>query len=357
MIKPRSTVPERMRAVVVTEFGSRAELREVPVPTAPAHGVLVKVEVTGLCRSDVGGWLGHDDGITLPHVPGHEFVGTVVATGDEVNDFAVGQRITVPFVCACGDCPDCAAGDGQVCRNQTQPGFTHWGSYADYVVVDHADVNLIAVDDAVDSAAAALLGCRFATAYRGIIHQAQCTGRDRVLVVGCGGVGLSAIMIARSVGAEVVAVDVNADALARAETLGARWTVSSRDKSVADTVSEIDRLVPESVTVSVDALGHESTLSIAVRSLGRRGRHVQIGLLSEPPRVPMGEIIARELALYGSHGMSAQDYPALMAAVRSGELRPHEIVTSRIRLDEVPDALQAVASGTWPGGVTVVDLQ
>ncbi|HEU0164079.1 MAG TPA: alcohol dehydrogenase catalytic domain-containing protein, partial [Thermomicrobiales bacterium] len=202
-----------MRAIFYEQFGVTPRLVDLPKPEPSANGVVVQVEATGLCRSDIFGWRGKDRDIVVPHVPGHELVGTIANVGAEVRNFAVGQRVTVPFVCACGNCDECASGNAQVCRNQTQPGFTHWGSYAEYVAIHDADINLIALPDGMDSGAAALLGCRFATAFRGVVHQAKLTSGQLLLVVGCGGVGLSAVMIGLAVGARVIAVDISRNAL------------------------------------------------------------------------------------------------------------------------------------------------
>ncbi|MFB9839326.1 alcohol dehydrogenase catalytic domain-containing protein, partial [Actinoallomurus acaciae] len=185
-----------MRAVVFEEFGRMPDLREVPDPAPSPAGVVIRVAATGLCRSDWHGWMGHDSDITLPHVPGHELAGVVEAAGPEVTGWRAGDRVTVPFVCACGRCPACAAGEQQVCERQTQPGFTHWGSFAEYVAVENADVNLVGLPEGLGFAAAAGLGCRFATAYRALTAHGRATPGQWVAVHGCGGVGLSAVMIA-----------------------------------------------------------------------------------------------------------------------------------------------------------------
>ncbi len=344
-----------MRGVLVERFGVLPVVTDLPEPVAPPGGVVVRVEVTGLCRSDVHAWLGHDAGVRLPHVPGHELVGVIDQVGDGVASYAVGQRVTTPFVCACGRCPECRSGNAQVCRAQTQPGFTHWGSYAEKVVLHDADVNLVPVPPGLDLGAAALLGCRFATAYRGLVHQARVARGERVLVVGCGGVGLSCVMIARSVGARVVAVDVSEPALAAAARFGAE-VVDSRGLSPDEVVAEVHRRGDgEGVAVAVDARGSEETLGVAIRSLAPRGRHVQIGLLAADPVVPMPEVVARELTILGSHGMAAADYPDLLESVRDGSLRPQDLVEQRIRLDDVPAAMAAMARDELRG-VTVVDV-
>ncbi|MEU2228238.1 zinc-dependent alcohol dehydrogenase family protein [Streptomyces sp. NPDC018347] len=344
-----------MRAVVFEEYGRPAEVREVPEPEPAEHGVVVRVAATGLCRSDWHGWKGHDPDITLPHVPGHELAGVVAAVGGRVTRWRPGDRVTVPFVCACGGCPSCAAGDQQVCERQTQPGFSHWGSFAEYVALGHADVNLVALPDDMPYATAAALGCRFATAFRAVVQQGRVAAGDWVAVHGCGGVGLSAVMIAAASGARVVAVDVSPEALALAERFGAVHTVDAAREP--DTAAAVLALTQGGAHVSLDALGSPATCAASVGSLRRRGRHVQVGLLPSPDGttpVPLARAIALELELLGSHGMAAHAYPGMLGLVRSGVLRPDLLVTRTISLDAAPAALAAM--DTAPGaGVTVID--
>ncbi|MFD9932766.1 zinc-dependent alcohol dehydrogenase family protein [Streptomyces massasporeus] len=344
-----------MRAVVFERYGEAAEVRDVPDPEPAEHGVVVRVEATGLCRSDWHGWQGHDPDIALPHVPGHELAGTVEAVGARVTGWRPGDRVTVPFICACGTCPSCAAGDHQVCVRQTQPGFTHWGSFAQYVALDHADVNLVALPGELSFATAASLGCRFATAYRAVVQQGRVAAGEWVAVHGCGGVGLSAVMIAAAAGARVVAVDVSPGALDLARTFGAARCVDA--SGVPDTAAAVRELTGGGAHLSLDALGSPGTCAASVNGLRRRGRHVQVGLLPSPSGttpVPMARAIALELALLGSHGMAAHGYPPMLELVRSGVLRPNLLVTSTIGLDEAPAALAAM--GASPGaGATVIE--
>ncbi len=227
-----------MRAVVVDAVRSQPEVREVPDPSVPAGGVVVRVLATGVCRSDWHAWAGHDD-IAFPHVPGHELAGEVVEVGDGVGKWRVGDRVTVPFVCGCGRCAWCRQGDAQVCPDQHQPGFTHWGSFAELVALHAADTNLVAVPDSIEMGTAASLGCRFATAYRALVERARVEPGEWVTVVGSGGVGLSAVMIAKAVGARVVAVDRNPEALAVAARLGADHTVLADGVDVPAAVADL----------------------------------------------------------------------------------------------------------------------
>ncbi|WP_282699350.1 zinc-dependent alcohol dehydrogenase family protein [Streptomyces sp. CC219B] len=344
-----------MRAVVFDRYGEPAAIRDLPDPRPADHGVVVRVMATGLCRSDWHGWQGHDPDITLPHVPGHELAGVVEEVGARVNHWRPGDRVTVPFVCACGSCASCSAGDHQVCERQTQPGFTHWGSFAQYVALDHADVNLVAVPDDLSFATAASLGCRFATAFRAVVQQGRVAAGEWVAVHGCGGVGLSAVMIAAASGARVVAVDVSQRALDLARKFGAAECVDASD--APDTAEAVRELTGGGAHLSLDALGSPATCAASVNGLRRRGRHVQVGLLPSPDGttpVPMARAVALELELLGSHGMAAHTYPPMMELVRSGVLRPDHLVTSTITLDETPAALAAM--GTAPGsGVTVIE--
>jgi alcohol dehydrogenase len=335
-----------MRAVVYDGFGEPPRVDVVADPDPAAHGAVVRVHASGLCRSDWHGWMGHDPDIrAFPHVPGHELAGVVEAVGASVGRWKVGDRVTVPFVCGCGTCSQCAAGDHQICDRQTQPGFTHWGSFAELVALDWADVNLVALPEAVGFDAAAALGCRFATAYRALLQVARLQPGEWVAVHGCGGVGLSAVMIAVAAGARVVAVDVSDAALELARGAGAEITLGAG--------ADVRGATGGGAHVSVDAIGHESALAASVAGLRKRGRHVQVGLLPQPPRVPMDLVIGRELELLGSHGMAAHAYPEMLALVASGRLRPGDLVTSRIALDDVPAALAGMSDGS-PAGMTVM---
>jgi alcohol dehydrogenase len=343
-----------MRAVLYESFGGTPRVVDVARPKAGDGDVVVQVLATGLCRSDVHAWAGHDAGIRLPHVPGHELVGRIAELGAGVTELRVGQRVTVPFVCACGSCPECESGNGQVCRNQTQPGFTHWGSFAEYVLIRNADLNVIPIPDGLDPGAAAILGCRFATSFRGLVGQAHVREDEWVVVVGCGGVGLSAVMIGAAMGARVIGVDVSADALALATASGAEHVIDSSALDDDDVIAAIRDLTGGGAAVSVEALGRENTTALAIRSLARRGRHVQIGLFSTDPRIPMADVTAGELTLLGSHGMAARHYPAMLEIIASGRLRPEELITRRISLEEAPAAMIDLANARNNAGVTLI---
>jgi alcohol dehydrogenase len=343
-----------VRAVVVDAVRAHPEVREVAEPALPVRGVVVRVMATGMCRSDWHAWAGHDDGVVFPHVPGHELAGVVVEVGAGVGRWRPGDRVTVPFVCGCGQCRWCRAGDAQVCPDQQQPGFTHWGSFAEYVALHAADTNLVAIPDQVGFVSAASLGCRFATAYRALVGRARVAEGEWVTVVGAGGVGLSVVMIARALGGRVIAVDRNPAALTVAARLGAEHVLCAGG---ADIPAAVEDLTGGGSHVAVDAVGSEQTCADAILSLRRRGRHVQVGLLPPVgghPRVPMERVIGWELDLLGSHGMAASDYPGMMALIEQGTLRPERLVERTVGLDETAAMLPGFDRMTV-AGITVVE--
>ena len=342
-----------MKAIHFTEFQGPLAVIDLPVPMPSDAGVVIKVEATGLCRSDWHGWMGHDSDISLPHVPGHELAGVVSAVGSSVTKYSVGDRVTVPFVCGCGKCEFCLQGDAQVCPTQTQPGFTGFGSFAEYVAIENADFNLVPIPEGVSFSVAAALGCRFATAYRGLVKRAEVKSDEIVAVYGCGGVGLSAIMIANALGAKVYAVDINESALELAVSLGATPINSSK----VDAIAAIQEL--GGAHVAVDAYGSEITATNSVLSLRRRGRHVQLGLLLTPnglTSMPMARVIGWELDLLGSHGMAAKHYPEMLAMVAAGKLDPSRLLTREISLTEGAIALAHMSNPDLAatGGITVI---
>lgn len=343
-----------MQALRYDTYGEAPMLVDMAAPDCPADGVVIEVHATGVCRSDWHAWQGHDP-VPLPQVPGHEFAGVIAAIGPEVTTRQVGERVTVPFVCGCGRCHFCATGDAQVCPDQSQPGFTMPGSYADLVAIPAADLNVVPLPDDLDFVTAAALGCRFATAFRALTAHGRVRPGDWVAVHGCGGVGLSAVMIAAALGARVVAVDVSESALALAAELGAEVLVAGGP----DAVRRIVDATGGGAHVSLDAVGCTDTAVASVSCLRPRGRHVQVGLLlgeHATPALPMGLVVAKELEIYGSHGMSARDYPAMLDLVASGALRPDRLVGTVIGLGDAGAALAAMSRPATTAGVTVIRL-
>jgi alcohol dehydrogenase len=263
--------------------------------------------------------------------------------------------VTVPFVCACGTCPECSSGNHQICDHQTQPGFTHWGSFAEYVAIHHADVNLVELPNDMSFVTAASLGCRFATSFRAVVAQGHVAAGEWVAVHGCGGVGLSAVMIAVALDARVIAVDIDPEVLTLSESIGAEAVINGRE--VDDVAGRIHELTGRGAHVSIDALGSATTAGNSILSLRKRGRHVQIGLLAGDdyrPPLPMELVIGRELEIVGSHGLQAHRYEDMLEMIAAGKLEPQRLIGKTVTLEEAPQELQGMTD-FGAVGITVID--
>lgn len=328
-----------MRAAVYETFQGRITIQNINDPTPKKDGVVVKVNATGLCRSDWHGWMGHDQDILLPHVPGHELSGTIVEVGKDIKNFKIGDRVTIPFVAGCGNCGECKSGNQQVCDHQSQPGFTHHGSFAEYVALDYADTNLVKLPEGINDETAATLGCRFITSFRAIVAQGKVSEGQHVAIHGCGGVGLSAIMIANALGAQVTAIDINNETLELAKQLGANSIINAKNSNVVEAIKDITK---GGAHVSMDALGSEITCLNSIASLKKRGKHIQVGLMTGNHKhlnIPMDRILADELEIIGSHGMQAHKYPEMLKMIVEGKLYPEKLIEKTITLEEAIVAL------------------
>lgn len=345
-----------MKAAYYESFNGPITIAQLPDPVPAANEVIIQVKATGLCRSDWHGWQGHDADIHLPHVPGHELAGVIVETGRDIRRWKKGDRVTVPFCIGCGTCMPCLHGQQQVCDRYYQPGFTGWGSFAEFVRIPFAEENLVRLPDDMDFVTAAILGCRFITAWRGVTAQGALKAGDYIAVHGCGGVGLSAIMIAAAVGAVPIAIDIDHEKLDFARRIGAAHTIHAGE--VGQVPEVVRALTHGGAHVSVDALGSRETCRNSILCLRKQGKHIQLGLMAGAeanPPLPMSEVIARELQLIGSHGMQAHQYPSMMGWISEGRMHPEKLLGKIITLEESCAALADLNSfrGT---GVTVIRI-
>lgn len=348
-----------MKALAVTEFKKPLEVLELPDPTLTPDGVIIRVEANGICRSDWHMWMGdfidYMGEPNLPLVMGHEFVGVIEEVGRNIKNFKKGDRVIAPFSQGDGVCEYCLSGHSNVCANASALGYHYWGGYGEYVHIPDADINLIHLPENIDPVTGAGLGCRFMTAYHGLMDQVTLRPGEWVAIHGCGGIGLSSVHIASAIGANVIAVDINEDTLKLAKELGAAITLNAGEKDVA---SEIVELTKGGAHVSVDALGIQNTCSNAINSLRRRGRHLQIGLTNNEEnsslRIPVNKIVGSEIMIVGSLGMQISRLPSMLDMVERDILKPGKLVTNTVSIEEAGNVLKSMSEYNTVG-VTVVD--
>ena len=334
-----------MRATVYENFQGPLTIQNLPDPSPAPHGAVLRILASGVCRSDWHGWMGHDTDISLPHVPGHEFAGIVEAVGKETANWKVGDRVTMPFMGVCGNCTQCTSGHHHLCNNTYQPGFKRWGSYAEYLSIDFADTNLVALPESISFATAASLGCRFATSFRAVVSQGKVSAGQWVAVHGCGGIGLSAIMIAEAMGARTIAIDITKEKLDFAKTIGASLTLNA--KKTDNVASAVLDLTNGGAHVSIDALGSTETCINSIECLRKKGKHIQVGLMNGNDSVSpiaMGQIIFKELEILGSFGMQFHKYPEMLSMIEFGKLEPEKLIGRTISLEDSTVALSNMNS-------------
>lgn len=328
-----------MKAALLETFQQPLNVTTVDDPIVPADGVVIDVRVCGVCRSDWHGWRGTNHVISLPHIPGHEFAGVVSEVGPECKRLSVGDRVTAPVIMGCGQCASCSAGHLTICDDQYVVGFSGRGAFAERVAVPYADANVVKLPDSISDEVAAALGCRTTTAFAAVVDKAQVKAGESLAVHGCGGVGLSAIMIGAAVGAEVIAVDVIDEKLALAKQVGATHSINAA--KVADVAGAIRDLTGGGANASIEALGITETFHQSLLCLAKLGRHVQIGQPLDDhanPTIPLLDTIYyRQLMLMGSRGLPAHRFSALFSLLASARMNMEPLIKNRISLHQVSD--------------------
>ena len=341
-----------MKAAVYRAYNDSIEIQRVVDPVVTETGAIIEVKATGICRSDWHGWKGHDPDIQLPHVPGHEFSGVVKEIGNEIALFQLGDRVTAPFCCGCAICPQCMKGNQHICDNHFKRGFTDWGSFAQYVHIKNADFNLIKLPSSIDFASAAGLGCRFITAFHGIVNQGKVDNSMFVAIHGCGGVGLSATMIASVYGAKVIAIDINEKNLQKAKSFGAEYTINATREEVVNRVREITN---GGANLSMDALGSPETSTNSINCLTKKGKHIQVGILGSENNILIStaDLIAKEIEIIGSHGMPIANYDIIFDLIASKKIDPALLIDRTVKLENVHQEMLKMDSYSNSGMVII----
>lgn len=335
-----------MRAAVVPALGAPLEIRDVPVPTPGAGQVLVKIEASGLCHTDIhaarGDWPVKP---TIPLVPGHEGVGRVVGVGPEVDRALVGSRVALPWLGhACGTCRYCVSGWETHCTSPAYTGYTMAGSYAEYAVgyASHA----VPVPDGVSSLDAAPLTCAGVTTYKAL-KVARPQPNETAMVVGVGGLGHLALQYARVFGTTTVAVDVEDEKLALAKELGADHVIDAR----GDQAAELEAL--GGVDIAVVTVPSPAAMRAAHAALNPNGRLVLVGLPADNRlELPVFETVLKGITVIGSLVGTRNDLADCFALHAHGHTR---VIAQTRRLEDVNACFEEVLAGRVPARL-VFDL-
>jgi D-arabinose 1-dehydrogenase-like Zn-dependent alcohol dehydrogenase len=347
-----------MKAAVLDALHKPLQVRNVPDPACPPDGVIVKTLVEGICRCDWHFWCGDLSWmgikLPLPHVLGHEFCGVVEEIGPKVTTFKKGDRVLVPFSQGDGTCAYCRTGHSNLCSALSIPGVTSWGGYGEYVAIPRADPNLVRMPDGLTDLDGAALGCRFMTAYHGIVDRAQVRPGEWVAVHGCGGAGLAAVQIAAAIGANVIAVDLDERKLDLAKRVGAAQTVNAK---AGDPLPAIQDVTGGGAHVAVDALGIAATSRNAICSLRKQGRALQLGFTGQAEQgeiaMPIDRIVLMELQLIGTLGMPTAAYPGLVQMVQAGKLDPKALITRTVPLQGASAILEEMTTFQTVGAAVI----
>ena len=343
-----------MRAAVLREYNADLSIENVDMPLCPKDGGVLKVLAGGVCRSDWHGWVGEHPRVKPGQIQGHEYCGEVIETGPD-SGWAVGDKLVAPFILACGSCPACREGHQHTCADQRLPGFIEPGAFAEYVAVPR-DFNLARLPEGMSPTLAAGLGCRVTTAWHALTGRAALAGGEWLAVHGTGGVGLSAAILGRALGAHVVVVDIGREKLDHAMSLGMDAAVNALNGDAAEQIRDI---TGGGAHVSVEALGIEQTVDASIRCLRALGRHVQVGMPvghTAHMDINMNAVYMSNLALYGTRGMPSHRYPSLLGLITSGKVDMSPLIAREIPLSEASRELAAFNGPTPPGVAVITDF-
>jgi propanol-preferring alcohol dehydrogenase len=318
-----------MKAIRMVEAGKPLELQNIPIPPVGDKDILVRVRAAGICHSDVHYRGGRSSMGRLPITLGHEVAGEIEWIGPQVTTRAAGERVALHYNISCGDCYYCSTGNEQFCTTVRMLGHHVDGGYAEYVAVPAR--NAVPLPEEISFEEGATLMCASATALHAL-RKGRVRAGDTVAVFGVGGLGLSAIQLARAMGAvEVYAVDIQQDKL----ELASEYDAVPVDASRCDAVEEIRRLTHgRGVDVALEMIGLQKTMKQTVESLGVMGRAVIVGLSRDPLEVnPYATLIGHEAEIIGSNDHLLQELPLLVDLARRGILDTSRVVSQVVPLD------------------------
>lgn len=318
-----------MKAIRMVEAGKPLELHNIPIPPIAEKDILVRVRAAGICHSDAHYRAGRSSMGRLPITLGHEVSGEIEWVGPQVTTLTAGARVALHYNVTCGDCYYCSTGNEQFCTSVRMLGHHVDGGYAEYVAIPAR--NAIPLPDEISFEEGATLMCASATALHAL-RKGRVKAGETVAVFGVGGLGLSAVQLAKAMGAvEIYAVDIQPDKLELASQYGAIPVDAAR----CDPVEEIQRLTRgRGVDVALEMIGLQTTMKQTVESLAVMGRAVIVGIGLAPLEVnPYATLIGREAEIIGSNDHLLQELPLLVDMARRNILDTSRVVSQIIPLD------------------------
>lgn len=335
-----------MRAMAVTRYGAPLELIDVPEPELTSGHALLEVLTCGVCFSDVKtsrGLMPFSEDLPLPHVPGHEIFGRVLAT-EPGGLIAEGVQAVVYHYWPCGSCSACRRGDETLCRQMVGwAGFTHWGGFTERIAVP-VD-RLVPIPEGIDPIHAAPMTCALGTAYRSVVTRGEVGAGMTAAILGLGGVGIHGAQVGRAAGARMVGFDVHEQTLVSARDLDLDARRSDDEAAIADLVAETGG---EGVDVVVDTVGHDDTLELARRLVRPGGRIVGVGYTpTSVLTVPTPRFVLDEVSYLGSRYAHRDDLAKAVTLVARGLV---STVVSLVRpLEDVNDVFAELEAGSVVG--------
>ena len=341
-----------MKAARIVKVNEKLEIQQVDTPKPRGSQVLVKVQSSGVCHSDIHLWEGYyegvggqqlkttDRGVTYPLTPGHEVAGIVDSLGEQAEGFNNNDKVLVYPWIGEGLCPACRIGEENLCDKPRSLGVYMDGGYAEYVLVPSYKY-LIKISDGMDIDASATLSCSALTAY-GAVKNANLKPDDNVVIVGAGGLGLMAIQLAKAVtGARIIAMDLDDKKLEFAKKEGADTTVNSKNEDPVKTIMELtDKMGADAV---IDFVNASKTVETDMQFLRRRARVVLVGLFGGELKLSLVTMPTRAYKLIGSYTGTLSDMIELVSLARRGVIKP--VVSNRFKLDQATDALTMLKDG------------
>lgn len=320
-----------MKAALFKEPNKPLYIEEIPVPQPDEGEIIIKVVACGVCGTDL-----HyiDHGVQTfrkpPLVLGHEASGIVETDG---NIFKKGDRVLIPAVLTCGTCKPCRTGRENVCKNMIMPGNSIDGAFAQYIKVPEKDI--IRMPDEIPLEEGCIIADAISTPYHAVVNRAKVKPSERVLVLGCGGVGINVIQIASLLGAEVTACDVDGKKLETALELGAKYAFNPHEIPVKDFLKQNGG----QVDVAFEVIGKPETIETAYKSLGMAGRLCVVGYTNENICINPAKIMFYEQEIIGSVGCRPSDYYKIIDLVKEGKIRLDRLINNKYGLEDINKAL------------------